>query len=222
MRSAYLNPSSPDRLFKHVKYSTIRQLDFIYKSFSKDDRQIEMLYTVMKEEPQHFFMKVYRLFYSFAGGQISGERERERERESVCVCVCVCERQTDRQTAILTYNFFSWPYHAVLFSRPHLALLLLLGQGMGITQTPLWTAAPGNRSPWLQDGSDSRLTLTPTDSNPHAGICIYHFITPAISDQPLDCFGLFTLVRPVKRNLWLTTRSRVIMQRKHCLSSYQI
>ena len=37
------------------------------------------------------------------------------------------ERQ--RQTAIWTHNFFSWPYHAVLFSRSHLVLLLLLDRG---------------------------------------------------------------------------------------------
>ena len=39
------------------------------------------------------------------------------------------EKQMDGRkrirTAISTSNFFSWPYHAVLSSRPHLALLLL-------------------------------------------------------------------------------------------------
>ena len=46
----------------------------------------------------------------------------------------VCERQINegrqRQTAILTHNFFfSWSYHSVLSSRLHLACLLLLSWG---------------------------------------------------------------------------------------------
>ena len=62
-------------------------------------------------------------------------------------------------------------------------------------------------------------------SDPQTGICIYHFITPSISDQPHDCFRLFTLVRLVQRNLWLMTRSRVNMQQIFWfinLSSHQI
>ena len=70
----------------------------------------------------------------------------------------VCERQTERrrqrQTAILTHNFsFSWPYHSELFSRPHLALLIILSQ-------KYWTRGPVGcfpsvHSQWLQAGSDS-------------------------------------------------------------------
>ena len=60
----------------------------------------------------------------------------------------VWARQTnrDRETkaAILTHNFFSWPYHAVLFSMSHLALLLLLGQRYS-TGGPMWTAANWQR-----------------------------------------------------------------------------
>ena len=42
-----------------------------------------------------------------------------------------------RQTTILTHNFFfSWPYHAVLSSRPHFTLLLLLGRGGALNQRP--------------------------------------------------------------------------------------
>ena len=37
-------------------------------------------------------------------------------------------RRETRQIAILTDNFFSWPYYVVLFSRSHKALLLL-GRG---------------------------------------------------------------------------------------------
>ena len=52
------------------------------------------------------------------------------------------------ETTILTHNFFSWPYHAVLSSKPHLALLLL-GRGYS-TGSPLWSAlwaaAPARRS----------------------------------------------------------------------------
>ena len=46
----------------------------------------------------------------------------------------MCERdrwrQGDKDRHILTHNFFSWPYHAVLSSRPHLELLLLLCHGV--------------------------------------------------------------------------------------------
>ena len=80
------------------------------------------------------------------------------------------------------------------------------------TRGLLWATALVRHSQWLQAWSDSRLTLTPTSLDPHMGICIYHFITPMISDQPCDCFYLFTLVRPVQRNLWLTARSSVNMQ----------
>ena len=71
-----------------------------------------------KEELQNFFIKIYTSFYSFKRGQIS----------------VVYWRETDGgrqwQTALLTHNFFSWPQHAVLSSRPHLAFLLLLGRGL--------------------------------------------------------------------------------------------
>ena len=54
----------------------------------------------------------------------------------------------ERQITILTHNFFSWPYHAVLSSRPHLTLLLLLGRGYSTGGT-LWAAlydtAPAER-----------------------------------------------------------------------------
>ena len=68
------------------------------------------------------------------------------------------------------------------------------------------------RTRWLQAGTDSRLTLIPTDPDPPVGIHIHHFIMPTSSDQPRDCFHLFIQVLPVQRNLWLTARSRVNMQ----------
>ena len=93
-----------------------------------------------------------------------------------------------RQTAILTHKFF-WPYHAVLFSRSYLALHLLLSRGYSI----------GSRCrPLTQRGALSHCKLD----------LIYQFITPTISDQPRDCFRLFTQMRPVQRNLWFTARSR--------------
>ena len=93
----------------------------------------------------------------------------------------VCKRQTDErrqsQITILTHNFFSsWPYHSYL---QDLALYIYFLAGV-------------RHSPWLQAGTGSRLTPTPTESDPYAGICIYHFITPTISDQPRDCFRLIT------------------------------
>ena len=63
--------------------------------------------------------------------------------------------------------------------------------------------------------SDPRLTLTPSDSEPHTGIDICHFITSMISYEPCGCFCLFTQVRPVQRNLSLTAHSRINMQQTH-------
>ena len=85
-----------------------------------------------------------------------GERERERERRWV--------------TAILTQNFFSWPCHAVLSSRPYVSSLTRRTQ-QGVACGPL---APGQA--WL---SNYRL-LNSGDKIPvsQVGICIYHFTTP--------------------------------------------
>ena len=71
---------------------------------------------------------------------------------------CERDRWRQRQTAILTYNLFFWPYYTVLSSRPHLALLLLsqgllnqsLGEGHTVGCCPsgmpshsrLWKTAP--------------------------------------------------------------------------------
>ena len=56
---------------------------------------------------------------------------------------------------------------------------------------------------------------THTNSNWHGSSrwCLHKsFITPTISDQPRDCFRLFTQAPPVQRNLWLTSLSRVSRQ----------
>ena len=106
------------------------------------------------------------------------------------------------QTAILTHNFFSWPYHAVLSLRPHLVLLLLLGRRY----------PTGGQGPQRGALNDCKLALTFTDSDWQAGICIYYYITSTTSDRSRDCLRLFTQVCPVQRNLWLMARSRVNMQ----------
>ena len=127
-------------------------------------------YTWIKEWPWHFFIKIYLSHFILERGRnfarkIDGDRRQ-------------------RQIAILTHNFFSWPYHAVLRSRPHLAILQLLGRRYSTWGLLL----PQRRSQcaswvWLR---------TYTDSDLHTGISIHHFIAPMISDRPRDCFRLFT------------------------------
>ena len=104
---------------------------------------------------------------------------------------CVRDEWRQGQTAILT-NFFSWPWHAVLSSRTHLALLPHLS----------WSCSTGDR--WGPQPSVCKLVLTlvflsPTNSTA-AGVCLYSFITPT-------CFCFFTLL-----HLWLTVWSRVNIQ----------
>ena len=50
------------------------------------------------------------------------------------------------ETAILTNNFFSWPYHAVLSSRPYICLFCFPTNGP-CRSLSHW--APGGQSPWL-------------------------------------------------------------------------
>ena len=115
------------------------------------------------------------------------------------------ERGRRRQIAILTHNIFSWSYHAVLSSRSHLALLLLLDRGYS-TWGLLWGAASSGALyvtvSWLR--LRPSLTLTAPTA---AGISIYHSITPMTSDELHHFFRLPTHVR-----LWLTARSRINMQ----------
>ena len=120
---------------------------------------------------------------------------------------CGRDRRRQGQTSLLTHNFFSIPYHAVLFSRSHLTLLLLLGQGYS-AGGPLWAiASSGELSVTV---SWHWLTLSPNDPNWQAGIGMNYFITPTISNRSRDCFRLFTQV-----HLWLTARSRVNIQHKN-------
>ena len=152
-----------------------------------------MLYTMMKEETTTLGYKSITLFI-LLGVKASVMWETDRGRQ--------------RQTALLTHNFFSWPYHAVLPSRPHLTLLLLLGWGRVYSAWGLLlTAAPVGTLNDCKMGL-TQLTLTLTD----LGICTYHFIIPTISDQPCDCFCLFTQVCPFYRNLWLTAQLKVNVQ----------
>ena len=103
------------------------------------------------------------------------------------------ERHTDgrrrMETATVTHNFFSWPYH-VLSSRPNLTLLLLLSRGGGRSTQPEARSVKHCPSevpnhllalPWMtallwQQAMTPRLRLTPPVS--HVGIYINHFITP--------------------------------------------
>ena len=106
---------------------------------------------------------------------------------------CVRDRQRQRQTVILTHNnFFSRSYHAVSSSRAHLALLLL---SWGTQPEAAVGCCPSGRC---------KLGLTHTDSNrPRLShnICMHHFTMLKTSDQPWDCFFLFTQMHLVQRNL---------------------
>ena len=155
-----------------------------------------------------FLTKIYAsLVISEGVGQIFGRCARDRDE---------CEGRR-RQTAILTHNFFFWPYHSVLSSRPHLALLLFGRRTL--TQRPTVgrysSGAPSHSLAlpwptalfWPQAETDSRLRLTVS----HVGICIYHFITPTYfcSTTWLLPFIFSRAFRA--ENLWLTVRSRVNM-----------
>ena len=131
-------------------------------------------------------------FYSFEMGQIYVVYERQTE------------TGTQRQISMLTHNFFffSWSWHAVLFSRSHKALPLLdWGTQLGAL-------------------NDCKLALTHTASNwprPARSICIYHFVIPTTCIKPRDSFGLFTPGRPVQRNLSLTGRLRLSMPHSYLI-----
>ena len=118
-------------------------------------------------------------------------------------------RQIDRQTgkqrqiAILTHNFFSWSYHAVLSSRPH---FICSSAGGYSTGGPLWAASSVERSPGLQIVTGYKWL------GPSRGYLHISFHNAHDFRWKRDCFCLFTQVRPVQRNLWLTSRSRVNMQ----------
>ena len=136
--------------------------------------ELFLLYSPMKDEEQHFFIKIYLSLF-LESKLLWYVRQTETERP--------------RQIAILTHNFFSWTHHSVLSSRPHLALLPLLGWG---TQPE----ASVDCRPQQSTLSDCKLALTQTltDSNWQVCICIYSFIMPTTSHESGDCFCLFTQV----------------------------
>ena len=118
------------------------------------------------------------------------------------------------QLAILTNNFFSWPYHAVLSyilsSRRHWALLL---HGRYSTGGPLWVVVPAGRPAacWFsRDSFKTEVTLPVS----HMGICIHHFITPKHIHSITWLLPFIFPGTSCAENLWLTARSRVNMQHK--------
>ena len=127
----------------------------------------------------------------------------------------VCERKMDRrmrmEIAILTHKLFSWPYHAVLSSRPHSTLLLLLVRevlnwGPAVGRCPSGAPCHSLLSATDQIFSGPKVRLT--DWDPHSDS---QYITwastyiiavhPHISVKARDCLRLFTQVRPVQRIL---------------------
>ena len=151
------------------------------------------------------------------------------------------ERQMEdlkrQQSAILTHNFFFWPYHFVLSSIPHLALLL---HGLGYsTGGPLWAAQRYVQGLTSSDktystGPRQGSRLTPhghgsqsTDSTDcyelvlthcNLGVSIYHFITPPF---PFDHVTASAYLRwcVLFREIWLMAWSRVKMQQNDQLIS---
>ena len=129
----------------------------------------------MKEDITTLGYKNITLFILLGGESFCGLRQTDGQMDG--------ERQ--RQTAILTHNyFFSWPYHTVLSSRPHLALLLLLGRGLlnwspavdrwlsGVAShllAHLWLTVSLLAASW-----DWRKTETPHISHEHLHISFYN------------------------------------------------
>ena len=153
-----------------------------------------MLYTVMKvytlwkeEWTQHFVIKC--ITQSFSGVREDKDRLWYSIFTNPSSQAGYDTRSIFKQslTAILTLNFFfSWLYHTVLSSRLHLALLLLLSQGL-LNCCGLLGVLLNSKLALIQDSH-----WPPTDSDPHVGFCIYHFIMLMISNQPHSYFSLFT------------------------------
>ena len=144
--------------------------------------------------------------------------------------VGVTETETETEameTATLTHNYFSWSYHTVLSSRPHLPLLLL---SWGVTQPEgccvghCPSRAPSHPlalSITDQISSDHKVRLTLPIS--HMGICICHFITPTRFCSIMGQLPLIFTGASCAENLWLTAQSRVNMQHyKWCIAMTQL
>ena len=130
---------------------------------------------------------------------------------------CMCQRETEmeterwRQTAILTHNFFSWPYHTVLSSRPYLSFFQLQPLGWGVLN---WRQTVGHcpgrlsrHSPMLPWLTQDRLTQPIS----YVGICIYYFITSTHFRSTIWLLLLIFAGVFCAENLWLIIRSKVTM-----------
>ena len=152
----------------------------------------------------------------------------ERRQTSV-----VCDTETGRriETATLTHNF-SCLYHTVLFSMPHLTLLLLLGlcvlnrkSAVGCSVGRCLFGVPSHLLMlqslttvfWLQaEIPKLRLSLPVF----RVGINIYHFITPTHFCLTTWLLQLIFQCVSCEDNLWWTATSRVNMQHSDCIPSW--
>ena len=80
-------------------------------------------------------------------------------------------------------NFFSWPYHAILSSRLHSAILLLT--------RGIWPKLCCGLLSQRGSLHDCKTFLTPADSDPHMTICLYHFVTPTFPINHLTASAYF-------------------------------
>ena len=144
---------------------------------------MDVLYIVMKEEPQYFFIKNIYVILFF--------------REGLNLC-SVWERETNGDKDRPLY----WPITSSLdhttrcyLQDSYFALLLLLSSGYS-TRSPLWAL--------LQQGAlrDCKLELTQESHCPQ--------LTQTISWASV--YIISSRSRPVQRNFWLMARSRVKMQ----------
>ena len=130
-------------------------------------------------------------------------------------------RETNRdggrqmQPIILTHNYFFWPYHAVLSSRSHLALLLLLCRGI-LNWRPTVGLCPSGVSSHLPallsltvSSWDWLKTETVCISDGHLPISFHN--THTFLFNHVTAFTFFTSTSCAE-NLWFTAQSRVNMQ----------
>ena len=90
--------------------------------------------------------------------------------------VSVVVRRRWMETATLINNFFSWPYHAVLSSRPHSALHLLLGRGV-LKWWPAvcrWCSLRQTKSLLVASWYPKAETATPRISRSHLHISLHN------------------------------------------------
>ena len=162
------------------------------------------------KEARHFIIIIYLSHFIFERGQTFSWWEQQMARGRWM------------ETATLTHNFFSWPYYAVLSSRPHLALLLLGQRVLNREPAVGCITACHSAIRWCSSWRNESLLaarLRPTQDPAwplcHVGICIYHLITHTH-------FCLTTCLRPLifigvsfAENLRLMAWPRVNMQVCH-------